>query len=298
MDALSRQHGVLSFSTTPVRLPRLTIGLLAVTGISLLGFLLVPRGPSKEVAAALIRGHPRFRTNRMALVPRSVHVNPGVISGELGEQSPYPTAQLGFVAPTVAALKAFHLVDVTEYITPPDTVDVPMSQQNMSAAERREALRYPAFAHMLMVQPLESLTTVAGFAGADAEQVQHDARNSTITTTFGWQFPIAVRELVMVKGIERSPRPLGDFDATVCWRWRPLPAGELFAVGSDTFDRLPEQLWDDASPLENLRGQTIFFGSDLHAWLARLARRGDRWEVVLFASLDEDVSVERVCADP
>ena len=280
-----------------MRFRRLTIALLAILGLSLLGFLLVPRGPSEEVATAVIRAHPKFTATRMALVPRTVHVNPGVFAGGLGEQSTYKATDLAFLAPTVAALKAARLVDVTEYITPADIVNVPMSQQNLSASERREALQYQAYAHTLMVQPRESLIAVPGFAVSDAERVQHDTRNSTITTTFGWQFPVAVRELVKVTDIQRSPHPLAAFDATVCWRWRPLPAGELFAVGSDAFERIPEQLWGDELPLQNARGKEIFFGNDLHAWLARLTRKDGRWEIVTFGRFEEDAYVP-ACSEP
>ena len=281
-----------------MRLARLTIGIFAVTALGLLGVLLVPPRPSKEVATALLLAHPKFVTRRMAIVPRSVHVNPGVLGGALAEQSSYTATELGFVAPTVAALKALHLVDVTEYITAADTVNIPVYQQGMSASDRRDALRSPAFAHTLMVQPRETLTTVAGFGEAEAETERQEAGAIAVTTTPGWQFPIAVRELVMVTGVQRSPRPLRDFDATLCWRWRPLPAGELFAVGSDTYDRIPELLWDDASPVENERGRKVFFDTDLHAAVARLTRKDDRWVIVFLTTLDEVLPIERVCADP
>ena len=281
-----------------MRLARLTIGIFAVAGLSLLGFLIVLRRPSKEVATALLLAHPKFTTKRMAVVPRSIYVNPGVYTGEFALQSPYTATELGFIAPTVAALKALQLVDVTEYTTPADTINLPSHQQDLPDSDRREALRSRAFAHTLMVQPREALTNVAGFAEADAEPEREDAGSITVTTTPGWQFPIAVRELVEVTGVQHSPRPLRDFDATLCWRWRPLPAGELFAVGSDTYDRIPERFWDDASPVENERGRKIFFDTDLHAGLARLTRKDDRWEIVFLTRLDEVVPIERVCSDP
>jgi hypothetical protein len=148
-----------------------------------------------------------------------------------------------------------------------------------------------------MVQPREALTGVSGFAAA-SEALRYFAGDITVTTSGGWQFPIAVRELLAVTGIERAPLPLRDFDATVCWRWRPFPAGELFAVGSDTYDRIPEQLWSDASPLENVRGKKIFFDTDLHAAVARLTRKPGQWQVAFVVNLENVEPSEQMCSHP
>ena len=268
-----------------MRFARLTIAILALSALSTLGFVLVLRRPSTEVAKSLLLAHRNFTTPRMAVVPRSIRVHLG--AGEYAEQKSYTAAQLGYVSPTVAALKALHLVELTEYITP-------ATPQDFTGTEYYETYQWSPFAHTLMVRPTEALTKVDGFTEADEEAVQDPAALG-ITATPGWRFPIALRELVSITAIEHSPKLLGHFDATFCWRWRPVPAGEPFAVGSDTYDRIPDSFWNDAEPTENARGRKTFFDTDLHAAVARLTRKDGRWAIVFLARLDDLAPSEQDC---
>jgi hypothetical protein len=283
-----------------VRFSRIVIAIAAAVVLLLVALAVWRRGPSIDEVSALIVAHPTFAEPRFAAIPRQVYVNPGFIGGELAEDQPYTRSEIAFVSPIIGALSARRLVDVTDYVGPADTLHPPRYNEAITDSHRMDPRSSRAFSHSLYVRPTTTLRAMAGFAESEeGEAVRENAGAIDITTTPAWRLPVATRELIRVVGVEaRSTTPsAGGLRATFCWRWKATKDGALFDVGSDAFDDLPEDLWKDTSPTQNVRSLDAFFDANMQVGEAIIGREHGRWTVSGISWLEPSAS-ELDCSPP
>ena len=264
-----------------MRLPGRIIAFFAAV-IALLGAVLTRRyrPPSIEAATTLIAADEHFKAPRFAAIPRRLYVNPGFIPGEFAEAESYTQAEVAFISPIVGALIARQLVDISDYASPADTLHPPHYNQAVTDSYRMDPRTPPGYAHTLYVSPRPALLAMNGFeADEESEANSENAGTIDITITPGWRLPVATRELLRVVGVASPTRIESRFHASFCWRWKATRDGEVFDVGSDAYDALPQNVWSDLSPTESSRSRAAFFTGEPHLGEAYLARMKGRWEV-------------------